>query len=522
MELNTSCSRAGGVYVGVMPVARPRGGPNAGAVVGGSLGGAEAVQPGGRLKLACAQPAACCWEKKMPIHRSKVVRGRSLGGRVVRLHVVMLALALPVLGEEVTVQNDSFESGGSAYVVGNFVAGEHAGVRLTSPCDGAIVAVQIGWMSFYGDTSPSLEEAIHIYDGSSFPTPGAELLTLLGPVLTDGALNEFRYLDPDQTVPLNVPVSAGQQFYVTLEFANPTSVGSPDYTGSVFRDVGGCQGGKNVLYAIPGGWTNFCIYLAGDLVIRAVVDCGEPSGACCLPDGSCETMTASECADAGGSYEGDGVDCSSVSCPQPEGACCFEATGGCLDLTEDDCNTANGIWAGAGTDCATYVCFPVGACCLTDGTCVDDVGPADCSALGGEFQGDGTDCATVECPDPVGACCFSNGGCLVMTEANCAIAAGAWAGAGTDCSDGDNNGTADACEAGCLNPGNMGKYCDADIDGSGDCLVGLGDLAQLLSNYGMTSGAAHEDGDLEPPGGDGDVDLSDVAELLSQYGDNCN
>ena len=30
------------------------------------------------------------------------------------------------------------------------------------------------------------------------------------------------------------------------------------------------------------------------------------------------------------------------------------------------------------------------------------------------------------------------------------------------------------------------------------------------------------DGDIEPPGGDGDVDLADLAELLSQYGDNCN
>ena len=67
-----------------------------------------------------------------------------------------------------------------------------------------------------------------------------------------------------------------------------------------------------------------------------------------------------------------------------------------------------------------------------------------------------------------------------------------------------------------------GSFCDADIDGSGDCLVGLADLAQLLGSYGMSSGATHGDGDLEPPGGDGDVDLADLAELLGQYGDDCN
>ena len=29
---------------------------------------------------------------------------------------------------------------------------------------------------------------------------------------------------------------------------------------------------------------------------------------------------------------------------------------------------------------------------------------------------------------------------------------------------------------GCPQPGNSGNYCTADIDGSGDCLVGLSDL----------------------------------------------
>ena len=417
----------------------------------------------------------------------------------------VLVLAGGAWGEEITVQNDSFESGGSTYVVGDFVPGEQAGVRLTSPCDGSIVALQIGWLSYYGGTTPSIEEAIHVYDGSTFPAPGSELLLLEGPVLTDGALNEFRFLDENQTIPIDVPVSAGQQFYVTLEFANGTHIGDPTYSASVFRDLDGCHSGKNVLYAIPGGWTNFCILISGDLVIRAVVDCGELSGACCLPDGSCVEVTSSQCAASDGDYQGDLTDCGSVSCPQPLGACCIEATGGCLDLTEDDCAVVGGIWSGWDTDCATYVCFPIGACCLPDGSCEDELSPEDCAALDGVFQGDGTDCATVDCPEPQGACCFPSGGCLVLAAADCAIGAGTWMGGGTDCSDVNQNGTADACET-----------CDGDTDHDGD--VDLGDLAQLLGHYGDGGDVGWEEGDFDA---DGDVDLSDLAALLGNYGGAC-
>ncbi len=61
-------------------------------------------------------------------------------------------------------------------------------------------------------------------------------------------------------------------------------------------------------------------------------------------------------------------------------------------------------------------------------------------------------------------------------------------------------------------------YCTGDVDGSGDCLVNLADLATVLANYGMCD-ASHEDGDLS---GDGCVNLVDLAMLLAQYGDDCN
>jgi hypothetical protein len=70
--------------------------------------------------------------------------------------------------------------------------------------------------------------------------------------------------------------------------------------------------------------------------------------------------------------------------------------------------------------------------------------------------------------------------------------------------DEDGDGIMDVC----LCPGDL----DHDLD------VDLADLARLLSNYGVTSGATYEDGDLDE---DGDVDLIDLAALLAEYGTIC-
>ena len=49
---------------------------------------------------------------------------------------------------------------------------------------------------------------------------------------------------------------------------------------------------------------------------------GEPVGACCLPDGSCDALSVVDCRNRGGQYQGDGVPCASVTCtggePEPE------------------------------------------------------------------------------------------------------------------------------------------------------------------------------------------------------------
>lgn len=67
----------------------------------------------------------------------------------------------------------------------------------------------------------------------------------------------------------------------------------------------------------------------------------------------------------------------------------------------------------------------------------------------------------------------------------------------------------------CPNAGASGAHCTGDIDGTGDCIVGLSDLSTVLSHYGESSTTY----DLN---NDGVVGLADITILLSQYGDDCN
>jgi hypothetical protein len=68
--------------------------------------------------------------------------------------------------------------------------------------------------------------------------------------------------------------------------------------------------------------------------------------------------------------------------------------------------------------------------------------------------------------------------------------------------------------------GTFDQLCLGDIFPApdGDGVVDLSDLARLLTNYGVTSGASYTDGDLDL---DGDVQLDDLAALLSVYGTSC-
>lgn len=82
-----------------------------------------------------------------------------------------------------------------------------------------------------------------------------------------------------------------------------------------------------------------------------------PTGACCMTNGSCQVTSAYSCSTLGGTYQGDAVAC-----------------GGCVPAA-------------------------MGACCLQNGSCVLAVrsGPTGCIYQGGVYRGDNTTCA-VGCP----------------------------------------------------------------------------------------------------------------------------
>ncbi len=419
--------------------------------------------------------------------------------------ILLSALATRAHGDEVVVQNDSVIDGANAVICPCFIQGESAAAWLTSPCNGNIVAVQVYWRSFFGGELPMLEESISIFGAGPFPSPGDLLINqgsmpavLEGPVMTDGVNNEFRFLDEFQTIPIIIPVTAGQEFVVSLEFFND----SPPLGPSVVSDSDGCQAGKNTVFVIPGGWMDACLLdVTGDWFIRAVVDCSALTGACCLSTGAClDGLTDSQCAGAGGDHQGDGSDCASVQCPEATQACCFLPSG-CLNLTAGDCDVAGGFPQGGGTNCATVECFPIGACCLPDGSCIDDLPPDECSTDGGTYQGSGTSCALADCPQPAGACCLPNGGCLELIEADCAVIPdSAWAGALTDCQDADANGTADACEGPCA---------ESQQDADHDCDVDLADYAEFVNCVTGPGGQAEQACLCFDQDADGDVDLLD-------------
>jgi hypothetical protein len=185
----------------------------------------------------------------------------------------MLAVLSPHLSaDEVTVMNDSISAQTPQSVgVGGFEPGEMAAAWLTMPCDGTIVALQVAWVSNDVNALPSLQRAIHVYRSGTFPNVGAEVLLIEGPQLSVNTFNEFRFLDENQTIPVNVPVTSGETIVVALEFDEPT------IDPTIARDINGCQAGRNGINAIVGQqfvWFSACDQgVLGDFAIRAVVDC---------------------------------------------------------------------------------------------------------------------------------------------------------------------------------------------------------------------------------------------------------
>jgi hypothetical protein len=138
------------------------------------------------------------------------------------------------------------------------------------------------------------------------------------------------------------------------------------------------------------------------------------SGACCLEGDCIDAQNLLDCTALGGIFQGDGVDCSSVTCPQEycggpgSGDCCVasstpycEDSDCCSTVCAIDpycCDTAwDSICASEAQDmCA--ICNIPAACCFPGAVC-EMYSEADCTGFGGIFQGSGSDCGSTTCPD---------------------------------------------------------------------------------------------------------------------------
>jgi hypothetical protein len=359
------------------------------------------------------------------------------------------------------------------------------------------VGIQILWLAG-GSASDTLEENIYIYNtgtpSGTAQNPGPVLLQLEGPILSPGFLNEFRSIDEGGTVPIDIPVTNGQNFTVALEFGEPTDVNGG--SASIVRDTNGCQAGRNFLYVDIGlgyRWYSACsLGVNGDLVIRAIVDCADPTGACCNGNGICSNNVELDQCQGNGETFFQGSACASVTCPEPIGACCSTG-GGCLDeVSSAFCTvTLSGFYAGNGTACDGVVCDP-GACCKPDGSCADLPKPA-CLAAGGTYQGGATSCSSFSCPQPRGACCV-NANCVSnQTQAGCLSFSGTWNGSGSTCT-----------------PNPCGSCNDGDVDNDND--VDLKDFAALQRCFNQTMTVGCDCVDMT---NDNYVNLSDLPPFSS-------
>jgi len=206
--------------------------------------------------------------------------------RIASTLLLVLACALPArtlllaqCAEEPPLQN----AGAPAFACPCFAAGEEAGAVFTAPAADypiEILRVGIAWVSQFGGNPAQVESAIHIY-GAGLPNPGTRIFSLPGPQLQDGFINVFN-LEP---IPGEIIVNSGS-FTVTLEFANANA--GNFFAPTVSYDNNGCQPGKNVVRAIPGGWRDACsLGVAGDwyfFVVYRPVSCGAV-GVGAVPDG---------------------------------------------------------------------------------------------------------------------------------------------------------------------------------------------------------------------------------------------
>ncbi|MCO6439236.1 MAG: hypothetical protein J5J06_19260 [Phycisphaerae bacterium] len=208
--------------------------------------------------------------------------------------------------------------------------------------------------------------------------------------------------------------------------------------------------------------------------LTCTIDTCLPTGACCLPDGTCAERSRIDCETPpsgvlAGIFQGDDTNCAEVDPACGLGACCTDSI--CLDVSRAACASVPGVWGGNGSNCDAGVCDPVGACCLGT-TCQDDLSLADCVDLGGIYQGDWSLCNALPSPCGKGACCRASG-CTETTQSACeGLLNGEFQGENTSCATLDP-----PCEGICCFEGECIDFAVPDA---------CGEVGGTFVNYGQS------------------------------------
>lgn len=160
-------------------------------------------------------------------------------------------------------------------------------------------------------------------------------------VVTDSVFNlSFEIYQSDGTTLLASANSAPIQQTETLtDFVLPAPTPDPFFLLRVYKAGG------------PTGIQRYDMLIEVDTASVVVA-----TGACCFNDGSCaDNQSDTDCATAGGTFQGLGTTCAAANCPILIGACCFD-DGTCAPLTDPDCVTADGTFQGTGVSCESANC----------------------------------------------------------------------------------------------------------------------------------------------------------------------
>lgn len=169
---------------------------------------------------------------------------------------------------EPTLQN--YVGKGNTSVPG-FTPTEEVAAILNAPASHypiEIVAIGIGWSSPAGGQPDSLESALKLYP-AGLPNPGAPQFVAKGPVLVDGAINEF-----DITTFGGDRIMNSGPFTASLEILNASQIGGP----APLHDAAGCQIGKSAVKVNGTTWFDNCtLGVSGQWVLHVKyrrVECG--------------------------------------------------------------------------------------------------------------------------------------------------------------------------------------------------------------------------------------------------------